>query len=89
MDGVAVRVRVQPKASRDAWQLTAEGGIRVSLTAPPVEGAANKALCGFVAKQLGVSKRAVALATGERSRRKTLHIQGVTAAQVRACLGGT
>jgi hypothetical protein len=81
-----VRVRVQPKASRDAMVFEPDGRIRVALTAPPVEGAANKALCAYLAKRLGVPKRAVTLMAGETSREKTLRVEGVSADAFRRAL---
>lgn len=80
---VFVRLRVQPRASRNAIHLEPEGTIRIALTAPPVDGAANAALRKFVAKVLGVSVRAVALKLGEKSREKTLEVTGMSASSVR------
>ena len=79
-DGIILRVRVQPKASRDAVIVEADGRIRVALTAPPVEGAANKALRLFLAKRLGVPKSAVCLVRGEKSRDKAVQVRGLTPA---------
>jgi len=84
---VFVRVRVTPKASRNAVLGEAEGMVRVALTAPPVEGAANVALVAFLAKSLGVSKSRVALVRGETSREKTVKVAGMTADDVRRMLG--
>jgi uncharacterized protein YggU (UPF0235/DUF167 family) len=58
----------------------------VRLAAPPVEGAANEALVAFVAKWLAVPRRAVRILSGERSRRKRLAVDGVSADLVRARL---
>jgi uncharacterized protein (TIGR00251 family) len=84
---VLLRVRVQPKASRNALVVEDDGRIRVALTAPPVEGEANEALKAFLAKTLGVPRRAVSLVQGEKSRDKTVRIRGVTAEHVRRTLG--
>lgn len=81
-DKVLLHVRVQPKASRNAFCLEPDGRIRVALTAPPVEGAANKALVEFVAKGLRVPKRAVTIEKGDKSREKTLGILGVSVQDV-------
>lgn len=70
-------VRVAPRASRDAVQGIHDGALKVALTAPPVEGAANAALCKLIAKTLGVPKRAVTIVRGETSRNKSVHVQGV------------
>lgn len=78
---VLLHVRVQPKASRNAVLAESGGRIRIALTAPPVEGEANQALCAFLAKQLGLPKRAVSLVAGQKSREKTVRLEGVDAAQ--------
>ena len=86
--GVLLRVRVHPKASRNALSMDAEGRVRAALTAPPVGGAANKALIALIAKTLRVAKGAVTVVQGERSREKTLWLTGVNVAQVQAKLVG-
>jgi len=86
---VLVRVRVQPKASRETILGETEGRIRIALTAPPVEGEANAALVAFLAKILGVPKRDVAIVVGLRGREKTVRVEGARACEVRAKLGGT
>lgn len=88
-DGVLVRLRVQPKASRDAIIVEPGGRIRAALTAPPVEGAANKALRSVLAKRLGVSKSAVQLVRGEKSREKSVLVRGIGLATVRKRLEET
>jgi uncharacterized protein (TIGR00251 family) len=55
-----------------------DGLLKIALTAPPVDGAANKALVEFVAKTLGVPKGRVTLVSGETSRRKTLEVVGIS-----------
>ena len=56
--------------------------LSVRLAAPPVEGAANKALIAFLADEFGVSKSAISVESGERSRHKRVRVSGVTAEQV-------
>lgn len=85
--GVYLRVRVQPKASRNALQRRDDGSIQVALTAPPVDGAANKALCAFIAKLCGCSKSSVTVVRGEKSREKTVQIEGRNVTEVTAILG--
>jgi uncharacterized protein (TIGR00251 family) len=68
---------VQPKASRDACIVEADGRIRVALTAPPVDGAANASLTAFIAGRLDLPKRAVRLVAGEKSRDKVIAIEGL------------
>ncbi len=75
---VYLAVRVQPKASRDDVRWESDGRIRIALTAPPVEGEANKALQVFLSKKLGLPKRAIEIVGGEKSREKRLSLEGVT-----------
>ena len=83
-----LRVRVQPRASRNAIRLEPDGRVRVAVTAPAAEGAANQAVTDFVAKALGMPKRAVILVSGEKARNKTLRLMGVARAEIRAKLSG-
>ena len=82
-----LRVRVQPRASREDIVGLAEGRLRVALTAPPVEGAANDALRRFMAARLGVARGRVTLESGEKSREKTLRVVGMPETAVREALG--
>ena len=77
-DSVTFEVRVAPRASRNAIIGVHEGELKVALTAPPVEGAANDALRKLLAKTLGVPKSNIEIIRGERARTKLLRIQGVT-----------
>lgn len=88
-DGVLLRVRVQPKSSSESLRIEPEGGIVVRLTAPPVDGAANKALVAFLAKSLGVPKRAVELRSGQSSRHKTLHIAAISESDLRRAIAAS
>jgi uncharacterized protein (TIGR00251 family) len=83
---VLVEIVVTPRSSRDALLGEHDGALRVAVTAPPVEGAANKAICSLVAKGLGVPKSAVQVAHGQKGRRKTLSVAGVDEAHVQALI---
>jgi uncharacterized protein (TIGR00251 family) len=63
------------------------GAFKVALTAPPVEGAANKALLEFLAEVLGVPKSKIELISGWTSRHKVLRVQGVDATDAIRMLG--
>ncbi|MBI3784436.1 MAG: YggU family protein [Deltaproteobacteria bacterium] len=69
-----IRVRLQPRASRN--QIVGRHGdaIKIQVQAPPVDGAANQALLTLIAEQLGVAKRAVRLVQGETSRDKVIEV---------------
>jgi len=83
-EGARFRVRVAPRASRAAVLGVHAGALKVSLTAPPVDGAANAALVKLLAKRLGVARGRVAIVSGERSRDKTVEVEGLDAGAVRA-----
>jgi uncharacterized protein YggU (UPF0235/DUF167 family) len=59
----------------------------VRVTAPPVDGKANEALCRLIAKKAGVAPSRVTLVRGHTSREKTLDVEGVDIAALRAALG--
>lgn len=74
--GVLIKVYVSPRASSNKVMGEHNGSLKIALTAPPVEGAANKALVEFIAKALDVPKGNVSILSGETSRNKTLRIDG-------------
>ena len=61
--------------------------LKIKLHAPPVEGKANAELCTFLAKQLGLPKRAVTIATGDTSRLKRVRIEGLSLDEIREQMG--
>ncbi|HEU4754604.1 MAG TPA: DUF167 domain-containing protein [Armatimonadota bacterium] len=73
-----LRVHLQPRASRSEVTGWREGALAVRLTAPPVEGAANKACRDFLAEFLGVRRADVELVSGEKSREKRVRISGLS-----------
>lgn len=84
--GVTFDVLVQPRASRAKIGPIHDGRIKVSVTAPPVDGEANAAVIELLAKSLGVSRGAVEVVAGASSRRKTVRITGVAAAAIEALI---
>jgi uncharacterized protein (TIGR00251 family) len=80
---IEVTVRLTPRSGRDAVDGVADDGIvRARVSAPPVDGAANKALVRLIAADLGVPRSAVSLVAGASSRVKRLRIAGIDAARV-------
>jgi uncharacterized protein len=67
-------VRVQPRASRNEFAGLQNGALRIRLTAPPVDGAANEALIRFIAAELGLPQRAVRIVSGFGSRNKVVEV---------------
>lgn len=66
---------VQPRAARTELAGLHDGRLKLRLTAPPVEGAANTALVGFLADRLGLPRSALRVASGSSGRRKTVSIK--------------
>lgn len=87
-DGVLIRLFVQPRASKNEVVGALGEELKIRLTSPPVEGAANRLCCEFVAKRLGIAKGQVDLVAGETSRHKRLLVHGVDAATVLRQLDG-
>jgi uncharacterized protein (TIGR00251 family) len=79
--GVTIKVFVAPRSSVNKVVGEHNGAIKVALTAPPVEGAANKSLVEFLAKLLGVPRSTVSLVSGETSRQKTVKVLGISVEQ--------
>ena len=82
-NAITIQIRVIPRSSRDEIVGEQEGALKVKLTAPPVEGAANTELIKLLSKKLGVPKSSISIVSGEASRSKRLRIVGVTAEQFR------
>ena len=81
-----VLIHVQPRARADALAGVHGGALKVKLTAPPVEGAANRALIELFARLLDLPRARLAITSGEKSRDKTLRITGVSTASFLARL---
>jgi uncharacterized protein (TIGR00251 family) len=79
-------VRLQPRARRAEVVGERAGAIVIRVTAPPVDGKANAALCALVADRAGVPPSRVSVVRGSASRDKVLRVEGADAAAVRAAL---
>ena len=87
MPTARIAVRLVPRASREEVLGFAGEELRVRVTAPPVEGRANRALTRLLASKLGVAKSAVRVVAGHGSRRKVVAVDGLHSHEVRARLG--
>ena len=85
---VRFSVHVQPRASKTEIAGIHGTALKVRLHSPPVDGAANDELVSFLARELGVSKRAVRIVAGQSSRGKTIEVEGVSAVSIVALTGG-
>ena len=86
-DGSTFAVKVHPRAKNNA--ITGEVGdaLKVSLTAPPLEGRANEACIEFFAEVLNVPRSSVSIAAGQGSRNKVIRVAAVSAEEIRRRLG--
>jgi uncharacterized protein (TIGR00251 family) len=82
VDGVSFKVFVQPRAARNKIIGVHDGALKISLTAPPVEGAANRLCRDFLAKTLKLPKGRIEVVGGLKSRRKTLLIKDFSATEL-------
>ena len=80
-------VRLQPRAKLTAVLGERDGVLRVSVTAAPVDGRANAALCALIAKRVGVARGRVSVIRGERSRDKVVRVEGLARDEARRALG--
>jgi uncharacterized protein (TIGR00251 family) len=83
-----INVKLIPRSSRNEIIGKENDGIKIKLTAPPVDGKANKALVQFLANKLGVPKRDIEIVSGERSRQKAIRISELSAKKVKTILVG-
>jgi len=75
--GIQFSAAIQPRASKNEISGVLDGALKIRLTSPPVEGAANKACIKFLAKQLGVSPSRVDIIGGLTSKNKIIRVEGM------------
>jgi uncharacterized protein len=81
-DGVWLSIKLQPRASANEIGEALGNELRIKVTAPPVDSAANEALVRFLAEKLDCARNRVELVRGQTSRHKTIRIHGLTADEV-------
>lgn len=86
-DGVTFAVKIHPRAKKNAIAGEVGDALKLSLTAPPVEGRANQACVEFFANLLKVSRSSITIASGLTSRNKVIRVTGLSAAEVQQRLG--
>lgn len=70
-DGLILKLKISPDASKNEI-IKSENGLKVKITAQPIDGKANKALVEFLSKQFKVPKTSIKIIKGETSKEKTL-----------------
>jgi uncharacterized protein len=86
--GVTFAVKIHPRAKKNAISGELGEALKLSLTAPPLEGRANQACIEFLAKLLKVPRSSVTIASGHTNRNKVIRVAGVTGQHVRERLQG-
>ena len=80
--GATFAVRIQPRASKNGVSRMEDGSLKIRLTAPPVDGAANEALVKFLSETLSVTRSQVEIVSGHTGRQKIIRINGLSEADV-------
>lgn len=81
-----IEVRLRPRGHADEL-IGIEGGVlQARVSAPPVDGRANRALCRLIAKRVGVAPSRVSVVRGEKSRDKLVRVEGVDERELRTAL---
>jgi uncharacterized protein (TIGR00251 family) len=86
--GVFLRVRLQPRSSKNSVEGVQGGSLKVRLTAPPVEGSANKALVEFLSELTGVRKSSISIDSGLKSRDKRVRVEGISLGELERVFSG-
>jgi uncharacterized protein len=81
-EGITFQVRVLPRSSRNQVAGVSGGVLKIKLTAPPVEGAANEMLIEFLSEKLKISKSKISIVRGQSSKSKTVMASGIDAGQL-------
>lgn len=77
-NGLSFDIHVNPHASRAGIAGIAGGMLKVKVTAPPVEGAANEACIALLAKKMGLKKSQMTISAGARGRKKTILVSDLS-----------
>jgi uncharacterized protein (TIGR00251 family) len=77
-DDVLLSVKVQPRASKNEIREPHGGELKIKVTAPPVDAAANEALVELLAEKLGCGRSRIEIVRGHKSRHKILKLSGFT-----------
>ena len=81
--GATFAVKVHPRARQNAITGQLGDALKLSLTAPPIEGRANEACIEFLANLLKLPRSSVTIASGHSSRRKVIRVVGLSTEEIR------
>jgi uncharacterized protein (TIGR00251 family) len=86
MADTGIAVRLQARARRDELVGIRDGVLLARVSAPPIDGRANEALCRLIASRIGVAASRVTMVHGQRSRDKLVRVEGLEASALRDLL---
>jgi len=86
MPDVRITVRVRARSRADQLLGIRDGVLHARVSAPPVDGRANRALCRLIADRAGVAPSKVSVLRGQRSREKVIRVKGMERAALHAAL---
>ena len=78
-----LELRVRPRARREGLKRRADGGMQIDVVAPPEDGKANAAVCGLIARTLGVARGRVTVVLGQTARAKVVEVEGMSEGEAR------
>lgn len=82
-----IEVRLRPRGHADELMGVVDGVVQARVSAPPVDGRANRALCRLIAKAAGVAPSRVSVVRGEKARDKLVRVEGVEKEALLEALG--
>jgi len=85
-DSVELSIYVQPRSSQNSISGLFDDKIKIKLTSPPVDGAANELLIKFLAKKFSIAKSKICILSGEKSRNKVLRFLGLSEKEAKKIL---
>lgn len=85
-DGITISLQIQPRSSKNEVCGVQDNSLKIRLTSPPVDGAANKLCCEFLAGVFHVAKSSVRILSGETSRHKLVAIHSDDAGRLAAIM---
>jgi uncharacterized protein (TIGR00251 family) len=81
-DGVVLSVKVQPRASKNSIESNAGNELRIKVTAPPVDSAANEALVRYLSEILNIPRNRIEILRGHSSRHKIVKLFGISGVEL-------
>ena len=86
-DDIIIRLHIQPRGSKDEITGIHGDALKIRVTSPPVDGAANSHIIELISKKLHIARSRIELVQGDRSRHKTIRVSGIKLQEAETLLG--